>query len=76
MSGWTVWTKRHEELLSAAKGYSCTRHAWLNSPISCMMLYIIRSCFCTYEEDQAEQTGFQWVQCVYRNGSIKFAMKK
>ena len=28
----------HEELLLAAKGYSYTTHAWLNSPISCIML--------------------------------------
>ena len=34
-------------------------------------------CFWTYEEDQLEQTGLQWVQCVCaKDGSMKTAMMK
>ena len=71
----------HEELLLAAKGYSYTRHAWLNSPISCIMLmkwhgHVIRSCFCMYEEDLTEQIGFQWVQCVCKRWIHKDCYKQ
>ena len=45
----------HDQLES--EGSNSSSNANIDSNVCCV-------CFCTYKEDQEEETGFSWVKCV------------